>query len=164
MDSYTLPIGWSAGPPVPHDQLNSDPPASADSTYVQFFGATSDGYRLFIIPAATPIADVVRFFEVGSHGAESYGFDSEETVNLVAAKASMIADLVPCRVTLADSASLQLTFTRQITASEVSRIESFFNEEEVMQAGLDGYISEWDGEGQLLSSVLSQNQFNFWWD
>ena len=68
---------------------------------------------------------------------------------MVSKKATKIASIIPCRVIFADSAGLKLKFNRQITEQELTRIEALFPESEAMQAGLDRYISEWDGKTRL---------------
>ena len=116
------------------------------------------------MPADTPVAEVVRAFAVGSHGAESYGYEVEDTVEKVADVASKITGLIPCRVTFADAAGLKLKFDRQITADELERIEGLIPEEDQIQLGMDRYLSEWDGESAYLGPVLQENLIHFWWD
>ncbi|WP_193215208.1 hypothetical protein [Luteolibacter marinus] len=166
MSSGNLPEGWTAGDAVPHDQIYSDPPDSPAATRIQFYGLMEGdpGHRLYSIPADTPIAEVVKAFEVGSHGSMSYGYESGATVNLVADKATKISEIIPCRITFADPAGLKLRFSRQVTEDHLKQIEALFPEEEVMQAGLERYLSEWDGESSILAPVLQENLFHFWWD
>lgn len=71
---------------------------------------------------------------------------------------------MPCRVIFADQAGLKLKFTRQITEDEIEKIEAMFSEGEMMKAGLERYLSEWAGGGELLAPVLAENVFHFWWD
>ena len=33
-----------------------------------------------------------------------------------------------------------------------------------MQAGLEGYVAEWDGEGSFLMPVLKMQYLHLWWD
>ena len=87
-----------------------------------------------------------------------------ETISLVSEKATRIAELVPCRATFADPAGLKLRFLRQITEDDLKMIEALFPEDEMMQAGLERYASEWDGECSILAPVLKENLFHFWWD
>lgn len=162
-----LPDGWEKGEAIPYGDLRGDPPASPDPTKILIRGCWRDdpGHFYYFIPAETPVADIVRFFEVGSHGANSYSFDEEETIAVVAEKATALAKLIPSRVTFADAAGLHLLFLRQVTEDDLRAIEALFpDEEDQMQAGLDGYLSEWDGEGPLFEEVRRSNQFHFWWD
>jgi hypothetical protein len=119
------------------------PPTSNDKQTVLIFGMSQDDkeHHLYMIPKDTPISDVVQYFKVGSHGASSYGFDSQQTINMVSEKASKIDMIIPCRVVFADAAGLKLKFERNITEPELSYIESLFPEEDAMQCGLDRYIS-----------------------
>ena len=166
MNSGNLPNGWTAGEVVPNDSIYSDPPASSDPARINLYGwkEGDPGHLIYSIPADTPVADIVRFFEVGSKAEASYGDDSEETIALVAEKATGIAELVPCRATFADAAGLKLRFLRQVTEEDLKKIETLFPDDQMMQAGLDRYASEWDGEGPILAPVLQENLFHFWWD
>jgi len=161
-----LPEGWRVGEVVPHDQIYSDPPVSPEHARIQFYGLLGDdtGHRLYSIPNNTPVEDVVWLFEVGSHGAMSYSFDAKSTVSLVAQKAEKISNIIPCRVIFADAAGLKLRFSRPLTDEEFHQIEALFSEEEMMQAGLDRYLSEWDGESPILSPIRTEGLFHFWWD
>jgi hypothetical protein len=166
MSSNNLPDGWKAGEVVSQSAIYSDPPAASEPANINLYGLAEgdSSHRIYTIPADTPVADVVRFFEVGSRSATSYGDDADETIALVAEKATSISALVPCRVTFADAAGLKLRFLRQVTEDDLEKIEALFPEEQMMQAGLDRYASEWDGEGPLLAPVLNENLFHFWWD
>lgn len=161
-----LPEGWHGGAVVPGEEIYGAPPNSQDKTKLQFYGLRKGdpGHRLYSIPVETKVSTVVRLFEVGAHGANSYLYDQDETIDLVAKKAEAIAALVPCRVVFADSAGLKLQFTRQITADEVQKIEAMFPDDIQMQAGLERYLSEWDGESLLLKPVLKENLIHLWWD
>lgn len=163
MSTSNIPFNWTASDPVPTTQIYSDPPKSSDSSRTNFYGSTDDdvpGYRIYSIPAGTPVEEVVRYFEVGSH----YGGDTAETVALVAAKASKIAEIIPCHVVFADAAGLKLRFDRQVTDEDLTKIEALFPGEEMMQAGLERYLSESDGEGSIFDLVKQENLFHFWWD
>jgi len=166
MSSENLPEKWNDGDVLPDEKIYSDPPPSNDPSQIQFFGMREgdSGHRLYSVPAKTSVAEIVTEFEVGSHGAMGSGYNVDETVRLVAGKASQIAELIPLRVVFADSAELKLKFERQITSEELAKIEGIFPEEEAMQAGLEHYLSEWDGESSLLAPVLVENLFHFWWD
>ena len=166
MSFDNLPEGWAVGDPVPHDQIYSDPPDSPDVTRIQFYGLLEGdtGHRIYSIPADTPIAEVVKEFEVGSHGSTSYGFEAGATIDLVAHKATKISEIVPCRIVFADAAGLKLRFSRQVTGEDIKQIEALFPEEDMMQAGLERYTSEWDGESSVLAPLLKENVFHFWWD
>ncbi len=162
-----LPDGWEKGEAVSQGRRYEDPPASPDPAriLVQGYQAGDEGHCYYSIPAGTPVADIVQFFEVGSHGAESYSYDEEATIALVADKATALAKLVPAQVTFADAAGLKLRFLRQVTDDDLRAMEALFpDEEDAMQAGLEIYVSEWEGEGSLFEEVKRSNQFHFWWD
>ena len=151
---------------VPDSMLYGDPPDSPDPTQNLFFGLKDGdkGHKLYAVSTVTPISQIVRDFQIGSHGAESYSWDVEETIHLVAEKADAIASVIPCRVTFADPAGLKLRFLRQVTEADMERIKALFSEDDMMQAGLEGYLSEWDGEGSPLSRIAEENLIHLWWD
>lgn len=161
-----LPSNWKAGNFLDEKAIYGNPPSSSDPARIILIGMleSDPGHRLYEIPTQTTVADVVRVFRVGAHGAESYNYDVSATVALVADKATKIAEIIPYRVFFADIAGLKLRFERQITPAELKLIEALFSEQEVMQAGLERYLSAWDGSSPLLAPVLKENLLHFWWD
>lgn len=85
-------------------------------------------------------------------------------VLIVAELVEKIAQLVPCEVSFITDASLKLRFTRQITEPEWNELVKLFPEAEVMELGLEYYLSEWDGEQPLLAPILKENGLSLWWD
>lgn len=166
MNATNLPTGWTAGEVVPYDLTYSDPPESDDTSRIQFYGLreSDPGHRLYSIPADTPIAEVVRVFKVGSHGADSYSYDVDETLGIVAGKAAKIAELFPCRVTFADAAGLKLKFRRQILDEDLDKLSELFSEDDGFQSGTEGYIIEQEEGRHLFQRVKEENLFHFWWD
>lgn len=166
MNDDNLPDGWAAGEVVPYDQTSSDPPASPDPLRVQFYGLRSadPGHRLYSVPVETEIAEIVRVFEVGAHGADSYGYDPDETVEMVSEKATKIAELLPCRVIFVDCAGLILKFFGQIEDSHLDRLLELFPEDEGFQSGAEAYINEQEEGRHLFHRVKEENLFHFWWD
>src|SRR5262249_48036558 len=77
------------------ERVESDDPA-----FMIFYGMGDNpgGDRLYCVPVSTPVSEVVKFFKVGMHGAESYGYDPVETVQLVADNVDKVAALIPCRI------------------------------------------------------------------
>lgn len=161
-----LPPDWKAGEMVSVERSYGEPPESTDPERHLFFGLYGEdpGHRIYDIPANVKISEIVRQFRVGSQGAMSYGLDENQTVETVALNADKIAAIIPCRVIFADEAGLKLKFEKQISESELAKIESLFPLDDAMGAGLEKYISEWDGESRLLGSLLAENLIHFWWD
>ena len=155
-----------AGDVVPDDQINSSPPEDSDSLLINVYGVREgdSGPRVYSIPAGSPVAEIVRVFEVGSHSEISYGDDPQETIALVAGIATKIAEIIPSRPTLASASMLELRFRRQITEEELQRIEALFPDGKMMQAGLERYVTEWDGESPILAPLMKENLIQFWWD
>ena len=166
MSTSILPSNGTVGDIVPDTQIYADPPQSTDPSKTNFYGLrdSDPSHRLYSIPTDTPIAEVVRVFAVGSHSEISYGDNAAETVAIVADKATKIREIIPCHVVFADSAGLKLRFDRQVTDDDLGKIEALFPEEQMMQAGLERYISEWDGDGSILEPLKQENLFHFWWD
>ncbi len=154
------------GPHLENEPIYRDPPQPEDPGMMTFWGLESgdEDYEAVTVPSDTAPQEIIRKYNVGLQAGISYGYDEEETCALLIEKVNAIARIIPFRVIFADSAGLKLRFTRQITASELKKIEALFPEEEAMQAGLDGYISNWSGEGPLLTPVLEENLVHFWWD
>jgi len=166
MNPDNLPDKWTAGPILPQDDTYSDPPTSPDPSRFQFYGYLEgdSGYRLYSVPSDTPLAKIVSTFEIGSHGAQSYGYDKAATVKLVAQKATAISTLIPCRVAFADAAGLKLKFTRRIEDADLDQISQLFPKEEGFQSGTEGYINEQEPGRHLFQRVKDENAFHFWWD
>jgi hypothetical protein len=34
----------------------------------------------------------------------------------------------------------------------------------MFELGLEGYVSDWDGESGMLDPVIEEGVFRFWWD
>lgn len=165
MKAPKLPDGWKIGAGVQDSGTYEDPHQGNDASRVILIGMRGDeGHRIYDIPANTRIADIVRFFEVGSHGAQSYSWDPAETVELVADKMEGINRIIPGRVTFADAGGFKFRFSRQITEDDLCKIEALIPDNEAMQAGLELYISEWDGSSRLLEAVRRDNLIHLWWD
>ncbi len=151
---------------IPDSMLYDDPPDSGDPSQTLFFGLKDgdEGHKLYATATSTPIGQIVREFRIGAHGAESYSWDVEQTIKLVAEKAEAVSAVVPCRVTFADPAGLKLRFLRQVTDADMQKIAAIFPKDEMMQAGLEGYLSEWDGRGSPLDRIARENLIHLWWD
>jgi hypothetical protein len=161
-----LPLGWQAGEFVNRDSIQEGPPQPKDSSRLSLYGLIDDEvrYRIYEMPSDTPLAEIVDFFSVGSHGAMSYGYDATETIRKVAAVVTKVVRIAPARPCFADSAGLMLRFTRRVTETDLQQIEALFPEDEAMQLGLDGYISDWDGESRMLERVMKEGTLHLWWD
>jgi len=156
---------WKAGEQVNPNELYGLPPESADPGTQFLYGARdNEGHRIYEIPARAKVADIVHFFEVGGFRAQSYGYDKKQTIDLVAEKATKISEIIPCRAIFADGAGLKLKFERPITDEELSQIEQLFPVEIAMQAGMEVYLSTWDGQSLKLTQVKEENLIQFWWD
>jgi len=158
-----LPEHWSSRPVDPGLSIYEDPPPASEPGWIQIFGARGDqeDHQIYRIPANTPAEQIIRFFEVGSHGA---GCDLQKTIDLVATRIAQVLEIIPGTVYFADIAGLKIRFHRQITPEELARIEALYDPDEWITAGLDGYLSEWEQDGPLLQRVLEENALCLWWD
>lgn len=165
MNNIELPQGWQVDRIVNPKSIGNEPPQPENLDRIALFGMFEEEERLmYTLPSSTPIAEIVKFFSVGLHGANSYGYDPEETLLKVTEFASAIVDLIPSRCFFADNGSLSLRFLRSITDSELNQIEELIAEDNVMQLGLEGYLSEWDGESRLLQKIQQEGCIDLWWD
>ena len=166
MPDNHLPKNWTVSKVSRKSDVYTEAPQSQDDSHIQFYGVKDHNfeYQLYSIPANTPIEDVIRFFNVGSHVNNGYGFHANETIDLVIKKTKSISEIIPYRVIFADASGLKLKFTRPITQNELKKIEAFFPEDEYYQAGLERYLSEWDGESSILAPITKENLIHFWWD
>jgi hypothetical protein len=129
------------------------------------YGMVEDeGYQIYEMPAGTAASEVVRYFRVGSHGVLNTGGDPDELIARVAVIADKISKIVPARPFFADGAGLKLKFLKRITKADLKKIEALFPEDEMFELGLEGYVSDWDGESGILDQVIEEGVFRFWWD
>ena len=164
--SISLPTSWHRGKTIDPKDLRCFPRTSKTHGRVFFHGTRSsqEKYREYDVPKDTPLSDIVRYFQIGSHGAESYGFDVEATVELVAALAEELVEIVPGHVLSASPACLRIRFCYQLDDDDLEDMEEVFDGVDAVQAGLEGYISEWDGQGLLFERAKDENLICLWWD
>ncbi|OAI56788.1 hypothetical protein AYO49_03605 [Verrucomicrobiaceae bacterium SCGC AG-212-N21] len=161
-----LPDDWIRRERLNHDEIYQDPPQSKVEGRNHLIGLSEadDAHHIYDIPAATTFGDVARAFRVGSHSAISYGDVADETVEMVARKLDVIEGISSGRVVFADSAGLKVRFHRPISADDYPLIEALFPEDEMMQAGLEAYVSEWSGDGHPLEPLRGSDLLHLWWD
>ena len=166
MNNVELPEGWQASQIIDSQSTHGEPTQPSDPSKIALHGLLNEDneYRIYTIPANTPIAKIIEFFSVGSHGAVNNGYSIKETVSKVANTASALACIFPVRCTFADGAGLKLRFLREITDSEINQIEKLFSEGDEIQLGLERYISEWDGQSALLQPIKEEGLIQLWWD
>ena len=166
MNFQSLPNGWFTSDVQDQNSIYGKPPESTKPDMILFYGMseTDKFHKLYMVPKNTPTLEIIQYFKVGEHGEQSFGFLGQSIKKIVTDNIQAIEQIVPVRVYFADSAGLKLKFKRQITESELEKIEALFPDDKAIFAGLDGYISEWDGASRLLEPVLKKNEIEFWWD
>jgi hypothetical protein len=162
----SLPEDWIPRDYLSDDAFDDDPPLppTPDRLWLVGMREGDESHRLYDVPATASFGDIARAFRVGSHGANSYGFDETETIEMVARKLDVIQGIAPGRVLFADAAGFKVRFSDPVSTDDYLLIEALFPEEEVMQAGLDGYISRWTGEGHPLAPLCGSDLLHLWWD
>lgn len=163
---YDLPEGWMMDDLNNQDLIYGDPPALYGPSRISFFGLLDNdpAYKIYSVPVDTPVARIIQVFQVGSHGAMSYGFDADTVVALVMENVNKIEHLCPCQVIFVDAAGLKLKFKHQVTEKEVLEIEALFQKQNAIKAGLEQYVSELKEGEALFAPVLRDNLIHLWWD
>ena len=150
---------------MPTERIFTEPDQPSDPARIRLYGMVEhEGYRLYEIPATTPVSDVVIYFRVGSHGAIQDGTDSDELVRKVAAVTDRLAGIIPVGPFFADAAGLKLRFLRRVSDVDFSRISALFPEDDICSLGLERYIAEWDGESPILEPIIREGFLHLWWD
>jgi hypothetical protein len=165
MSTPALPSNWSVCGAAAPDAIYEEPKQPKDKKRFRLYGIVGDdGYQIYEVPAETKASDVVRFFGVGSHGVINTGGDADERIPRVAEVADKISKIVPARPFFADPAGLKLKFLRKVTRADLKKIQALFPEDEMFELGLERYVSDWDGESDMLDPVVEEGLFHFWWD
>ena len=83
-----LPDGWIVGDYVNEQEMYFEPRQPSEEGFRGLIGwdDAEDCHRYFTLPKETSVIEIVEVFQVGSHGAESYGYEVAGTVSLVADK------------------------------------------------------------------------------
>jgi hypothetical protein len=162
--------GWFRGPVIDSQEgkeLAAHVRASAAAKRFHVFvglRGTDQGHRIYVTPRLE-IRELVEAFRVGEQVELSYGFYADETIDRVAERLEAVEKICPFVVTFADGAGLHAEFTTKLTKAAAAKIERVFPPDDAMQDGLDGYISDWSGEGPLLVPHLIREQgIRLWWD
>lgn len=163
--------GWFRGPALDWEQgkelaarLRTSPAARQFQVLVGLLDDDDQGHHIYVTPPLG-VRELVEAFRVGEHGAMSYDMDATETIERVATRLEAIQAICPFVVTFADSAGLHAEFSRELTESDATKIEDLFPIDDAIKDGLDGYVSEWDGEGPILvPRLLREQSIQLWWD
>lgn len=117
--------------------------------------ADDPGHRLYLIEDIEP-AEVIEQFETGMHGLYSYGQDDSEQCY---EEMEAVYKIAAYRPYFADAAGFKARFLETLSAAQALRIE------DVLTVGLEGYQSEWSGQGPVVADTLmKENQIRLWWD
>ncbi len=165
--------GWFCGPVIDWEQreegeklaarLRTSPAASQ---FQVMFGLLDEdqGYRIYVTPLVG-VRELVEAFRVGEHGAQSYCMNAAKTIERTATRLEAIQKICPFTVIFVNNGALHAEFTRKLTESDASKIEDLFPIDDAIKDGLDGYVSEWDGEGSILAPrLLREQSIQIWWD
>ena len=112
-----------------------------------------DGHAIYLVENASAI-DLARDFETGSHNA----FAGPETEQ-VCDELSRIFKVASFRPYFVDAAGYKAKFLDRLTTRQSQMIEG------ILTVGLEGYVSEWSGDGPILAETLvKENGLRLWWD
>jgi hypothetical protein len=111
------------------------------------------GHAIYVIENISSI-EIAREFQVGSHNAFGPSIQAK-----VCNELTRVFEIANFRPYFIDAAGYKARFLKQITENQAASIE------EILTQGLEGYASEWSGDGPLLANtVLEENQIRLWWD
>ena len=117
--------------------------------------AEDRGHRLYLIEDIEP-AELIEQFECGSHNLSSIGHDDSEQCY---EEMEAVHQIAPYRPYFADGAGFKARFLESISQEKALQIE------DILTVGLEGYQSDWSGEGPVLAETLvKENQVRLWWD
>jgi hypothetical protein len=112
-----------------------------------------EGHAIYLIEDATPI-DVAREFGTGTHNAFTGG-EAEQVCD----ELSRVFKIAPFRPYFVDAAGYKAKFVGELTAKQAESIEG------ILTVGLEGYVSEWSGDGPIMAdTLLKENGLRLWWD
>jgi hypothetical protein len=112
-----------------------------------------DGHAIYLIEDGSAI-EVAREFETGSHNAFA-GVETEQVCD----ELSCVLKVAPFRPYFADAAGYKAKFLDRLTARQAQAIER------ILTVGLEGYLSEWSGDGPIMAETLvEENGLRLWWD
>jgi hypothetical protein len=114
---------------------------------------SDDGYVLYLIENASA-TELAREFATGSHN----DFEGSQPKR-VYDELSRVFKIAPFRPYFIDDAGYKAKFLDPLTQEQAHAIES------VLTVGLEGYVSEWSGDGPLMvDTLLKENGLRLWWD
>lgn len=162
--------GWWKSQPL--DQPCHDWPIAAlqdalTSTYGRIFiGSIGSEMPCVYLTPKIPVPQLVREFAVGAHGAASYGYDREESIDLVVRRITDVEKIAPLIVTYIDEAGFRARFAAPIDKARAKKIEALFDSEDFTREGLEPYTSEWNGNSplEIWSQLLKEQMITLWWD
>ncbi len=120
--------------------------------------------RIYDVPCDAKLESIINFFEVGSQGAMSYGFNQSEVMKLVAEKASQLCSVLPCVLARANCGALEFRITREVTNDDLDKIEEIFSDCNASEAGAEFYVTGQTEGRHLFQRVQDERTFCFGWD
>jgi hypothetical protein len=158
--------GWRQSQELGVKFTEGRPEQPDDDCRMRFFGLRGSAlmHRVYDIPSATSLESIVRYFEVGSHGAVSYNFDQTAAMELVAEKASQVCSALPCELVRANSGTLELWITREVSEEDLDKLGEIFSDCDPFEAGAEFYLTEQKEGRHLFQAVQDECTFCFGWD
>ena len=111
------------------------------------------GHSIYVIHGFSPI-ELAREFRTGSHNA----WPKAET-DKVCEQLGSVFEIAPFQPYFIDAAGFKCRFIQPISSQQADAIER------ILTVGLEGYVSEWSGQGPIVAdTVVAENGLRLWWD
>jgi hypothetical protein len=137
-------------------RLRASPMAKGNGVVVGMRGE-DPGHRIYVTPPVSA-RELVEAFGVGEEGGELL-------VARTAERLASVERICPLVVTFADGKGLHAEFIRRLDLAGATRIEALWSLDDAIPDGLEGYVSEWTGNGPLMvPRLLKEQALQLWWD
>ena len=145
--------------------LRDPPPVDIPEGTRGLYGQSPDDWspRLYLVPAETPIEEIIEFFEVGTSCSIRHGWAERDTLDLVTSTLSRVNDITPGSIAMATPSELRFRFWRRLRVDELEEIEGVYRKVDEYQAGLERYISHGLSGASLLHDVGETGVLNLLW-
>lgn len=158
--------GWRRSQELAVFHTQGRPEQPNEAGRIRFYGHLDHALldRIYDIPSDGMLESVINFFEVGSHGTVSYGFDQSKVMKLVTEKASQLCSALPCVLARANCGTLEFRITREVTNDDLDKIEEIFSDCDPFEAGAEFYVTGQTEGRHLFQRVQDERTFCFGWD
>jgi hypothetical protein len=158
--------GWLRSQELSGLHTQGRPEQQDDTGRMRLFGHINGALmnRIYDVPSNVPLESIINFFEVGSHGANSYKIDKSAVMKLVTEKATILCSALPCALARANSGLLEFRITRKVTDEDLDKIGAIFSDCDPFEAGAEFYVTGQREGHHLFQNVQEERTFRFGWD